>query len=198
MGYIVGLARNPRLEAMAKGWMEQAQSQFQVTGLKQRLFNDLSYAAGSWDQSRRVISKAEYLEGGPNHRFVVTNQSGDSQKLYDELYCQRGEAENRIKEQQLHLYADRTSCHDFAANQFRVLLSAAAYVLMNHIRREGLKGTAIQEAQVDTIRLKLLKIGGRIVTSVRRVALHLAGGYPLQELFRQVVSRLRGGVVDSG
>jgi hypothetical protein len=198
VGYIVGLARNQRLEAMARGWMQQAESQFKLTGTKQRLFNDLSYAAGSWDKPRRVISKAEYLEGGPNHRFVVTNQSGDGQKLYDELYCQRGECENRIKEQQLHLYADRTSCHDFEANQFRVLLSAAAYVLMNHIRREGLKGTQFQEAQVDTIRLKLLKIGGRVVSSVRRVVLHLAGGYPLKELFTQVVLRLTGGVVPSG
>lgn len=198
VGYLVGLARNKRLEAMAQGWMDQAERQFKAAGTKQRLFNDLSYAAGTWDKTRRVISKAEYLEGGPNHRFVVTNLAGEAQTLYDEVYCQRGEAENRIKEQQLHLYADRTSCHDFEANQFRVLLSAAAYVLMNHIRRKGLQGTELEQAQVDTIRLKLLKIGGRLVSSVRRVVLHLAGGYPLKELFEQVVLRLRGGVVPSG
>jgi len=196
--YIVGLARNQRLQTMAKGWMDQAESQFKATGQKQRIFNDLSYAAGSWDKPRRVISKAEYLEGGPNHRFVVTNLSGPAQGLYDELYCQRGECENRIKEQQLHLYADRTSCHDFAANQFRVLLSAAAYVLMNHIRRQGLTGTELEQAQVDTIRLKLLKIGGRVVCSVRRVVLHLAGGYPLKRLFQQVLQQLRGGLMASG
>jgi hypothetical protein len=188
--YIVGLARNKRLEALAQGWMEQAEKDYLATGQKQRLFHDLEYAAGSWDQARRVISKAEYLQGGPNHRFVVTNLSGDGQKLYDELYCQRGEAENRIKEQQLHLFADRTSCHDFEANQFRVLLSAAAYVLMNHIRREGLAGTELEQAQVDTIRLKLLKIGGRVVCSVRRVVLHLSTACPVQKLFALVASRL--------
>lgn len=198
VGYIVGLARNSRLEAMAKGWMDQAEAQYKATGLKQRLFNDLSYAAATWDKTRRVISKAEYLEGGPNHRFVVTNLDGEGQQLYDGLYCQRGECENRIKEQQLHLYADRTSCHEFEANQFRVLLSAAAYVLMNHIRCQGLAGTQLEQAQVDTIRLKLLKIGGRLVQSVRRVVLHLAAGYPLKDVFAQVAARLQGGVVASG
>jgi hypothetical protein len=190
VNYMVGLARNKRLEAMAQGWMEQAEKDYRATGQKQRLFNDLQYAAGSWDKARRVISKAEYLEGGPNHRFVVTNLSGDGQGLYDGLYCKRGEAENRIKEQQLHLFADRTSCHDFEANQFRVLLSAAASVLMNHIRREGLAGTELEQAQVDTIRLKLLKVGGRVLCSVRRVILHLSTACPMQRLFALVASRL--------
>ncbi len=190
VGYIVGLARNKRLEAMAQNWMEQAKQGYQASGQKQRLFNDLEYAAGSWDKPRRVISKAEYLEGGPNHRFVVTNLAGDGQKLYDQLYCQRGEMENRIKEQQLCLFADRTSCHDFQANQFRVLLSAAAYVLINHIRREALAGTELQQAQADTIRLKLLKIGGRVLCSVRRVVLHLSSACPMQQLFALAAARL--------
>ena len=110
--------------------------------------------------------------------------------LYDEVYCQQGEAENRIKEQQLGLFADRTSCHDFVANQFRVLLSAAAYVLVDTLRREGLVGTELANAQVGTIRLKLLKIGARVVSSVRRIVFHLAGGYPLKDLFARILGRL--------
>jgi hypothetical protein len=190
VNYLVGVARNSRLEALAQPWMEQAEAQYTATGQKQRLFNDLSYAARTWDRPRRVISKAEYLPGGPNHRFIVTNLSGDGQRLYDEVYCQRGECENRIKEQQLYLFADRTSCHDFDANQFRVLLSAAAYVLMNHIRRNTLAGTELEQAQVDTIRLKLLKIGGRLLCSVRRVMLHLASGCPMRDLFITAAKRL--------
>jgi hypothetical protein len=117
--------------------------------------------------------------------------AGPAQQLYDDLYCQRGDAENRIKEQQLGLFADRTSCHAFLANQFRVLLSAAAYVLMETLRRVGLAGTELACAQVGTIRLKLLKIGGRIVRSVRRVVVHLASAFPLQDLLRTVVDQLR-------
>lgn len=196
--YIVGLAKNPRLLKLAGPWMQEAQKRFEQTGAKQRLFADLSYAAGTWDQERRVILKAEHGEQGENPRFVVTNLEGEGQTLYEQLYCARGEMENRIKEQQLGLFADRTSCHDFLANQFRVLLSGAAYVLMEYVRRVGLAGTDLAAAQVNTIRLKLLKIGARVSQSVRRVVLHLAGGYPLKQLFRQVVLRLRGGVVPSG
>jgi hypothetical protein len=196
--YIVGLAKNSRLLKLAAPLMQQAAQQFQQSQQKQRLFADLLYAAGTWDRERRVIAKAEHSAQGENPRFVVTNLEGDGQNLYERTYCARGEMENRIKEQQLGLFADRTSCHDFLANQFRVLLSAAAYVLMEHVRRVGLAGTELAQAQVGTIRLKLLKIGARIVQSVRRVVLHLAGGYPLKQLFEQVVSRLRGGVVASG
>ena len=196
--YIVGIAKNPRLLKLAEPLMRQAAQQFQQSHQKQRLFADLSYAAQTWDKQRRVIAKAEHAEQGENPRFVVSNLEGAAQELYDRTYCARGEMENRIKEQQLGLFADRTSCHDFEANQFRVLLSAAAYVLMEFLRREGLRGSELQEAQVGTIRLKLLKIGARLVQSIRRVVLHLAGGYPLKELFNQVVLRLRGGVVASG
>jgi hypothetical protein len=196
--YLVGIAKNPRLLKLAQERMQQAEAQFHKQKQKQRLFTDLSYAAETWERERRVILKAEHTEQGANPRFVVTNLLGAGQALYEQRYCARGEMENRIKEQQLGLFADRTSCHDFAANQFRVLLSAAAYVLMEHIRRHGLAGTELARAQVNTIRLKLLKIGGRLVHSVRRVVLHLAGGYPLKELFQQVLLRLQGGVVPSG
>jgi hypothetical protein len=143
---------------------------------------------------------AEYTEGILPRREAAVEQvvrlvedslSGDAQDLYDNLYCQRGDAENRIKEQQLGLFADRTSCHDFQANQFRVLLSAAAYVLMETLRRVGLAGTELAKAQVGTIRLKVLKIGGRIVRSVRRLVVHLAGGFPMKKTFETIVRRLQ-------
>jgi hypothetical protein len=190
VGYLIGLARNAVLERLARPWIETSAVQFAQTHQKQRRFGELVYGAETWDRERRVIVKAEHLDQGPNSRFVVTNLAGASQPLYDEVYCQRGDAENRIKEQQLGLFADRTSCHDFVANQFRVLLSAAAYILLDSLRRHALTETELAQAQVDTIRLKLLKIGARVVCSVRRVVVHLAEGYPLRDLFARVLGRL--------
>ena len=189
--YIVGLAKNAVLRRLARRTMITARWQYRCSGLKQRLFEEFQYAAGTWDKPRRVIAKAEHSSQGQNPRFLVTTLGGDPQTLYDELYCKRGDAENRIKEQQLGLFADRTSCHDFLANQFRVLLSAAAYVLVETLRRVGLADTELATAQVGTIRLKLLKIGGRIVRSVRRIVIHLAGGFPLQDLLHRVLGNLR-------
>jgi hypothetical protein len=191
VGYCVGLARNQVLEALAEPFMSAAKEKFEATGEKQRAFHALTYGAQTWDRRRRVILKAEHLQQGPNARFVVTNldQLTDEQ-VYDALYVQRGDAENRIKEQQLGLFADRTSCRKFLANQFRLLLASAAYVLIEHLRRVGLKGTELAKAQVTTIRNKLLKIGGRVRVSVRRIHLSLASGYPLQTLFRRVARRL--------
>jgi hypothetical protein len=190
VGYIVGLARNAVLLRQAEPWVRQAEQQFAAAGDKQRLFGEVAYAAGTWDRPRRVLVKAERLAEGPNTRFVVTNLEGAPQALYDEVYCARGDMENRIKEQQLWLFADRTSCHAFVANQFRVLLAAAAYVLVDHLRRDGLAGTELAQAQAGTIRLKLFKLGARVVASVRRVVVHIASGYPLQELFARVAARL--------
>ena len=138
-----------------------------------------------------MILKAEHLLQGPNARFVVTNlDSLAAAQVYDELYVQRGDAENRIKEQQLGLFADRTSCQRFLANQFRLLLASAAYVLFEHLRRVGLAGTELAQAQVTTIRTRLLKIGARVVVSIRRIYLSLASGYPLRTLFERVAARL--------
>lgn len=190
VGYIIGIASNAVLDKLAQEWTDESARQFDQTGQKQRIFGEFMYAAQTWDCQRRVIVKAEHLVQGVNSRFVVTNLGGEPQKLYDELYCQRGEAENRIKEQQLGLFADRTSCHDFVANQFRVLLSAAAYILMDTLRREGLAGTELANAQVGTIRNKILKIGARVVCSVRRIVLHLAGGYPFKNLIIGILARL--------
>jgi hypothetical protein len=197
VGYIIGLARNTVLERLARPWTEVSAAQFAQTNQKQRLFGEFVYGAETWDRERRVIVKAEHLDQGPNSRFVVTNLTTAPQPLYDEVYCQRGDAENRIKEQQLGLFADRTSCHDFVANQFRVLLSAAAYILLDHLRRQALADTELAQAQVDTIRLKLLKIGARVVCSVRRVVIHLAESYPRQDLLIRVLARLRAGTAFS-
>ena len=189
--YIIGLAKNAVLERNARRTLVTARWQHRRTGQKQRLFEEFSYAAGTWDRPRRVLAKAEHTDQGANPRFVVTSLTGDPQALYDDLYCQRGDAENRIKEQQLGLFADRTSCHGFLANQFRVLLSAAAYVLVETLRRVGLVGTELATAQASTIRLKLFKVGGRIVRSVRRIVMHLASGFPLQSIFQTILDRLR-------
>jgi hypothetical protein len=188
--YLIGLAKNSVLLGQAAALMAQAKGQYQASGQKQRLFEEFPYAAATWDRSRRVIAKAEHSELGENPRFVVTSLDGDAQELYDDLYCQRGEMENRIKEQQLGLFASRTSCHAFLANQFRLMLSAAGYVLMETLRRVGLAGTELANAQATTIRLKLLKIGGRIVRSVRRLALHLASAFPLAQVLRTALARI--------
>ena len=190
VGYIVGLAKNPVLKRLARRVMTQAKWDHRCTGEKQRRFAEFAYAAGSWDAARRVIAKAEHSDQGSNPRFIVTNLPGDPQALYDEVYCARGEMENRIKEQQLGLFADRTSCHAFLANQARVLFSAAAYVLMETLRRTGLRDTEFARAQATTIRAKLVKIGARVVRSVRRWAVHLSSSYPWQATFRQIVTNL--------
>jgi hypothetical protein len=189
--YLIGLARNPVLERGIEPWLDRARQQQEATGTKQRVFGEFDYAAKTWDRPRRVLAKAEVNAHGDNPRFVVTSLSGDPQELYDTVYCQRGEMENRIKEQQLELFADRTSCHAFDANQFRLLLASAAYVLMEALRRLGLAGTELARAQCGTIRVKLLKLGARLRWSVRRVVLHLAEGYPYQALFATVAARLQ-------
>lgn len=184
--YIVGVARNRRLEALGAELMTQAQAAFAASGEKQRCFAWLDYAAATWARPRRVIAKAEYTDKGRNPRFVVTSLVGAAQELYDQVYCARGEMENRIKEQQLGLFSDRTSCSGWWANQFRVLFSAAAYVLLETIRRIALPGTALARAQVGTIRLKLLKIGTVIVRNTRRIRLFFSSSYPHQALFTKV------------
>jgi len=190
VGYVLGLARNQVLERLAADWIERAERQFQRTGQPQRIFGSFAYKAASWDRPRRVIVKAERTAQGPNPRFITVNVPGDPQELYEDVYCQRGAMENRIKEQQMDLFADRTSCHRFLANQFRLLLSSAAYLLVQALRRTALQGTDLEKAQVGTIRLKLLKVAARVVTSARRVVFHLASSYPYAERFRAVFERV--------
>ncbi len=190
IGYVVGLAKNATLKRRAKPFMEAARQTYDATGEKQRSFHEFEYGAKTWDRKRRIILKAEHLAKGANARFVVTNLDRSSAAIYDGLYTQRGDMENRIKEQQLYLFADRTSCSRFVANQFRLLLASAAYLLIEHLRREGLKGTELARAQVSTIRLKLFKIAARVVVTVRRVVLHLSSGYPYQALLARLVPQL--------
>ena len=191
--YIVGIARNTRLKALAGPLLIEAREAFAQSGDKQRLFDAFHYAAGTWDRPRRVIVKAEHSARGSNPRYVVTNLAGSPQRLYDALYCARGDMENRIKEQQLHLFADRTSCHEWWPNQYRVLLSAFAYVLLNAIRRVALAGTELARAYVGTIRLKLLKIGAVVLRNTRRVQLLLSSAHPHQHLFFIAAARLKPG-----
>ena len=147
IGYVLGLARNPVLERSAADWTGRADRQFRKTGQPQRIFGSFSYAAGSWDRSRRVIAKAEHNAQGANPRFVVTNVPGDPQELYEDVYCQRGNMEIRIKGQQLDVFADQTSCHWFLANQFRLFLSSSkvAYVLVQALRRTARLGHGSRE-----------------------------------------------------
>ena len=189
--YLVGIARNERLAAQAKSFVDKAEQHFQRTGRKQRRFHEMYYAAGTWDKRRRIIVKAEHTAQGSNPRYLVTNLKAQPKYLYDQLYCARGEAENRIKEQQLDLFADRTSCHAWWPNQFRLLLSSLAYTLLEALRRLGLNGTELANAYVGTIRLKLLKIGAVITRNTRRIRFLLSSAYPYQDLFAQVTAKLQ-------
>jgi hypothetical protein len=189
--YIIGLARNPRLEAQVEFAQLALQDDYERTGHKQRLIDEFSYAAQSWPRERRVITRLEWGEQGHNPRFIVTNLQGDAGALYDDLYCQRGEAENRIKEAQVGLFATRTSCHVFAANQLRMLLAALGYVLIERLRALALQGTALASAQVDTLRIKLLKVAAVITRNTRRIRLYLASSWPSAPIFAHAMSMLR-------
>jgi hypothetical protein len=193
--YVLGLAKNSRLKAAIATEMVEAKGHYEATGQAARVFKDFRYQTRkSWSCERRVIGKAEYMAKGENPRFVVTSLSAealDARALYEDLYCGRGDMENRIKEQQLALFADRTSTHEMRSNQLRLYFSSFAYVLMQTLRRLGLKDTSMAKAQCDTIRLKLFKIGAQIRISVRRVWIAFSESYPYAELFRQVMQRLQ-------
>lgn len=189
--YIVGIGGNKRLKQFGSVLIEQSESAYEQTGEKQRLFDEFNYAAATWDRERRVIIKAEHTSQGANTRFILTSLEGDCQKLYDNVYCARGDMENRIKEQQLDLYADRTSCHNWWPNQLRLMLSSFAYVLFEHIRRTALRNTRLANATSATIRNKLIRIGAVIIRNTRRIRFHLSTAYPRQELFWLVATRLQ-------
>ena len=169
VGYIIGLAKNKRLNRLTASLQDEAAACFAATGHKVRWFTDFQYAARSWDGARRVIAKIEHSQHGVNPRYVVTNLEGDAKQLYDKLYCARGDMENRIKENQLDMFGDRTSCQHWWPNQFRLLLASLAYTLIEAIRRIALKGTELANAYVGTIRLKLFKIGAVILKNTRRI-----------------------------
>jgi len=194
--YVFGLAKNARLIRKLAREMKRARRRYGRTQRAARFFRAFSYRTlNSWSRSRHVVGKAEFLEKGANPRFVVTSLDRvPAQALYEDIYCARGDMENRIKEQQLDLFADRTSAARMRSNQLRLYFSSFAYLLLQYLRRVGLRGTQLARAQCGTIRLKLLKIGGLVSVSVRRVRLRLASGYPYADLFGQILCNLRHGL----
>lgn len=196
--YIFGLTQNPRLKKQIEPEMAQAEKQYEQTQAPARVFTEFFYATqDTWSRQRRVIAKAEHIAKGANPRFVVTSLSQQqmaAQELYEKGYCARGDCpENRIKEQQLDLFADRTSTGKMWSNQLRLYFSSIAYVLLQTLRRMALEGTELEKAQCGTIRLKLLKIGAQIRVTVRKIWVSLAAGCPHAALFAQVLATLEAG-----
>jgi Transposase DDE domain group 1 len=193
--YILGLAKNDRLRREIDLELELAKAEFQATGEPARRFRDFRYQTlTSWFRERRVVGKAECLAKGMNPRFVVTSLSRDEydeRSLYEDLYCARGDMENRIKEQQLMLFADRTSAGDMRANQIRLYFSSIAYVLLSAMRRIGLAHTSFERAQCNTIRLKLLKVGALVRITVRKIWISFSSSYPYRDQFMAVLSNIR-------
>ncbi len=194
VAYVVGLARNPRLERLLAPAMDEAHARCEDSGEPERLYAELRYRTRtSWSRSRRVVGKAQITHRGPNPRFIVTSLSVDAidgQTLYEEVYCARGEMENRIKEQQLDLFATRTSGRLMRVNQMRLWLSGVAYSLIEALRRLGLQGTELANAYCGTIRLRLLKIGARIRVTIRKVWVSLASSHPAERVFAHAYHRL--------
>jgi hypothetical protein len=192
--YIFGLSTNARLDRMIRKSMNKSCRRYHAKGKANRRYRGLWYRTReTWSQKRWVVGKAEYLEKGENPRFIVTNLKGQgvgNQKLYEEIYCARGEMENRIKEQQMGLFADRVSAAKMRSNQLRIYFSGIAYILMETLRRLGLSGTDYERAQCTTIREKILKIGAQIKLSVRRIVLSLASGYPYKEVLIRAYQNL--------
>ena len=192
--YVLGLARNQRLQKIIGAQMQQARVLHRSTGKAARVFAEFNYQTRkSWSCARRVVAKAEFLDKGQNPRFVATSLTAEqwaAQDLYEKFYCARGEMENRIKEQML-LFADRLSTDEMPGNQLRLYFSALAYTLMEALRRLALKGTAWAQARVDTIRLKLFKIGAVVSISVRRVMLAMSSAYPWKDIYAAAFHALR-------
>lgn len=193
--YVLGLAQNSRLNQAIEAEMAQAKQFQQDSGQAARVFKDFRYRTKkSWSCERRVVGKAEYLAKGANPRFIVTSMASDEKEartLYEDFYCARGDMENRIKEQQLGLFADRTSTAWMRSNQLRLYFSSFAYILMQRLRRLGLHGTELAQAQCATIRLKLFKIGAQIEVTVRKVWISFSESYPYLGLFQRVFARLQ-------
>jgi hypothetical protein len=192
--FILGLARNNRLEKDLEEEMALAHALYQCSGKASRVFKDFCYKTlSTWRWHRRVVGKAEHLCKGAKPRFVVTSfrpTDYAAQELYEKMYCARGDMENRIKEQQLMLFADRTSTQKIRSNQVRLYFSSVAYVLIQALRRLGLAGTEMAKAQCDTIRLRLFKIGAKIKITVRKVWISFAEGYPFRGIFEQVFDNI--------
>jgi hypothetical protein len=185
--YTIGLISNARLKRLAAPLLTRAQAVYLHTGTKVKRFDELSYQADSWEQARRVIVKVEVMEQGTNTRFVVTNRTDPPQMVYDD-YVQRGETENWIKDLKCACQADRLSCSRFWANQFRLLLHAAAYWLLDTVRR-WLTRHGVKRMQLDTLRLQVVKIGGWVRELTKHVRIHLASSHPGQPLWLLLTDR---------
>lgn len=183
VGYVIGVARNARLHQRVEAWEARLEAAFAETGTKQRAIHEFRYTAASWNRERRIVTRLEYGAQGANPRFVVTNLVQDAAAVYDQIYCQRGEAENRIKEAQLDLFGTRASGHKFATNWLRLMLAAVAYTLMERLRALALAGTELSRASAATIRVKLIKIGAAILRNTRRVTILLASHHPMRRTF---------------
>ena len=192
VGYVVGYTRNAVTSRKIDALLEQARIQCCKTGQKARLFDDVYYAAGTWSEPRRLVMKAEWLLKGANPRFLLTNLDLPPKELYDQFYVQRGaDSEHRIKELKLGIHADRLSCHSFLANQFRLMLAQAAYILLLRIRQAA-TGTDFATAQVERLRAMLIKGAAKVTLSTRRVLVELSNYNPFAAEIRHIIQRLTG------
>jgi hypothetical protein len=186
--FVLGQAGNSKLEENGRPLLDQARRLHSLTGEKVRLFTSFFYQAGTWSKPRRIVFKAEVTPEGANPRFVVTNlQSSQASFLYDHVYCARGRVEGFIKNHKTYLRSDRTSCHKFTANQFRLFLHSAAYILMHALCEKGLKGTGWAKAQYDTIQKRILKVGARVRELSTRVKIHFPTSFPLKDVFHTII-----------
>lgn len=188
--YVIGMQKNPRLDERIETHLERARKKAEVRGGTAREYTSFYYQARTWPWKRRVVAKAEWIGDKPNPRYVITSVRGRAREIYEDHYCARGDMENRIKEQQYGLFSDRTSCHGFRANQIRLALSAVAYVLVQHVRRVGLRGTEMERAQAWIIRARLFKVAARVVTSARRIRVKLSETWPYARVLSNAVANL--------
>ena len=187
--YIVDIGANVKLQKLIQPLVDKAKKEFELSGEKQQLFTDFYYSAKSWNKQKRIIGKAEYNHKGDNKRFIITTLSESCEIVYKNVYCPRVNMENKIKEQ-FELFSYRTSCHEWWPNQFRVLLAGLAYILVENLRAVYLKGTQFFTSQINTIRLKLFKIGAIICKNTRRVVIYISSSYPYQSIFQNLVAKL--------
>jgi hypothetical protein len=190
VGYVIGVAKNNRLEANVKEWEKALELEYKAAGVKQRSIHEFYYGAKAWNRERRIVTRLEFGVMGNNPRFVVTNLDLPAEELYDDLYCKRGEAENRIKETQLDLFGTRTSCHKFLSNWLRVLFAGFAYTLMQRFKEMALAGTELEKATTATIRVRLLKIGAAVIRNTRRIRIMFASYHPLRDVFARAARAL--------
>ena len=190
VSYVIGVARNARLQKAVAAWEAELEAAYEKHGSKQRMIREFHYAATSWKRERRLVTRLEFGAQGTNPRFVVISLDWPPESLYDDLYCLRGEAENRIKETRLDLFGTRASRHTFLANGLRLLFAALAYTLMERLRAIALNGTELARAQAATIRVKLFKISASVIRNTRRIRILLASHHPEKATFLTVARAL--------